>query len=548
MLFRLCSANGSDMWDNFLLSWHFPQLINRVNSNMLVAQKRIEIGEYFQDREIQDASQGIEWFALQSENGLTSYCGKDQVHLGEENIYVSWSFDGEKFCFQNDRYGVYPFFYALQGDRLVGSNSFEFLASVAGKPKWDWDAISAFLYFGYFLGDTTPVKNIKVLPPGSRITARPRLAVEGKSPLQKSANVPRKQGILKYGELFHEAMVSATNKFNPYQVPLSGGKDSRHIFLEAIACKNPPIRCVTTTKFAPKPPADVPVAKMLCEKFQVPHLYVKEQLSRYRAEVQKNLDTHFLSREHAWLTSMTNKASRKDIPYFFDGIAGDVLSAPKNAWGLGLNADLGELFKLRNRAKLSDHYIGPAFDPEVFKKLDLPELENSRERAISLFNEEIDRWRGSINPAMCFRFWNRMRRTISLSPYGVLSRLGVGVCPFLNPDVFDFLYGLPADYLVDGGFHAQAINERFPENRNIPYASELKPPPSRKLLGTYHRVNAMIGMLFFAMRTNTNSAGAMLQSVSQVLSGRAGHPDDDLNGKIKPYDIFYLNMLRHRLS
>jgi hypothetical protein len=64
---------------------------------------------------------------------------------------------------------------------------------------------------------------------------------------------------------------------------------------------------------------------MLCEKFQVPHLYVKEPLSRYRAEAKKNLDTHFLAREHAWLTSIINKASRNDIPYFFDGIAGDVL-------------------------------------------------------------------------------------------------------------------------------------------------------------------------------------------------------------------------------
>ena len=101
----------------------------------------------------------------------------------------------------------------------------------------------------------------------------------------------------------------------------------------------------------------------------------------------------------------------------------------------------------------------------------------NKDLAMALLLDELKEYGDVPNPLTQFYFWNRTRRHVAMSSWGIFLGKTHIFAPYLDHDVYQFLTGLPPDYLIDKRFHQETIEEVFPEYEYIPY--EDKQIPSR---------------------------------------------------------------------
>ena len=110
----------------------------------------------------------------------------------------------------------------------------------------DLDGIAAFLAVGFYLGTDTPFAAIRSLPPAATLTWSPGGSSLASSPPSRPAQtLTRRQAIEGAADLVHEAVRRCIPDDDAYVLPLSGGRDSRHLLLELIEAGHPPSSCVT---------------------------------------------------------------------------------------------------------------------------------------------------------------------------------------------------------------------------------------------------------------------------------------------------------------
>ncbi len=95
--------------------------------------------------------------------------------------------------------------------------------------------------------------------------------------------------------------------------------------------------------------------------------------------------------------------------------------------------------------------------------------------ALDVVSAEFRRHLAMPNPIGSFYLWNRTRRTIGSSAFGLLWPSGQQTCvPYLDGDLLSFLSAIPDTMLVDHGLHTDTIRRAYPEYADIPYASKIK--------------------------------------------------------------------------
>jgi hypothetical protein len=108
-----------------------------------------------------------------------------------------------------------------------------------------------------------------------------------------------------------------------YVVPLSGGRDSRHILFELRAQGFLDPECITARAPLASEDSDTVIARMLAHRIGIPHTIV-EPPSSIEAERRKNLETQFESLEHRWYLGIADRMGSADAVY--DGLGCDVLT------------------------------------------------------------------------------------------------------------------------------------------------------------------------------------------------------------------------------
>jgi asparagine synthase (glutamine-hydrolysing) len=98
-----------------------------------------------------------------------------------------------------------------------------------------------------------------------------------------------------------------------------------------------------------------------------------------------------------------------------------------------------------------------------------------RELALESMASEVTRHLDAHNPATSFFFWNRTRRKIAQTPYGMLSGPFTVYAPYLDHDVYDFLAALPADIIMDHAFHTDVIRTAYPGWAHLPFEDKALP-------------------------------------------------------------------------
>jgi asparagine synthase (glutamine-hydrolysing) len=302
-------------------------------------------------------------------------------------------------------------------------------------------------------------------------------------------------------------------------MPLSGGRDSRHILLALIEAGHTPDACVTVEHFPPRGNDDIAVAADVCRRLGVRHIVVPQRRHRLAVEREKNAATHYCTDEHAQFVALASWL-REKTTITYDGIAGDVLSQSSY-----LTPEAHAVFERGDpeacarhvldgyHTMVSERALSRLIAPAVFREV-------PRERAIAHLAREIAIHLDARNPIASFFFWNRTRREIALSPFALLHGITV-YAPYLDRDVFDLLAGLPASLLLDRRFHTDAIARAYPRMAEVPYearAVESRHPwLQRRLAAGLARVVAASGGLLNAGALAPGIVATMVDGNAQRL-------------------------------
>ncbi len=392
--------------------------------------------------------------------------GDTNAAFGNENgeVCAKWNWDGEKLIVTNDRYGFYPLYYITQKDEFLISPSVQSL--LKAKPDFDLDeaAMAVFHRFGWLVGEDTIFRQIRALPPNCvLIWQNGKLKISVKPPkIYQTLNISRRDAIHTYAEFFQKAVEKNLPPDDDFIIPLSGGRDSRHIVLALAKANRNPAACVTLLHPPPRPNEDAKIAAQICQALKIKHHLIEPSSSRFANEYKKNEITGYATDEHGWFMPLAHfiKDKRATI---YDGIAGDVLSA-----GLFLNEERLSLFQKGKFEELADKLLQPeGFIPALLTPDNHKNF--NRERAVNHLTKELTRHADQPNPVGSFFFWNRTRRCVALSPFRLFDNSINVITPYLETKLFDFLFSLPAKMMLDHQFHTDTIAFAYPEYAHFPY-------------------------------------------------------------------------------
>ncbi|HEY0972083.1 MAG TPA: asparagine synthetase B family protein [Gemmatimonadales bacterium] len=394
-------------------------------------------------------------------------------------IFAEWRWDGRRLEARTDRFGFQPLFYATDGSRLWLSPSIPELLRQGAPAELDDGALAVFLRLGVHLGDDTPFLHIRSAPPAARLVwEEGRLTVTGERAWRPLTDITRDRAIARYGELFRAAV--ARYEVDPERtvVPLTGGRDSRHILLELHAQGH----AVPTVTVRPTPPwsdQDVTLAATVSEAVGVPHTVIETTRDRHADDLEKNLRTSMCTFEHYWTMALLRHLDGRGM-VVYDGIAGDTLSEAKY-----MNAHRLELFRRWELGRYAaeelfpELYLPVILRPAMYRRL-------ARGLALERLEAELRTHADAPNPVGSYRFWNRTRRAVALAPFALLATVATVRAPFLDDDLYDFLASLPGEMLVDRTFHTETIARSYPSFAGLPF--ELPQAPRRPADATFMSV------------------------------------------------------------
>lgn len=388
----------------------------------------------------------------------------------DDGVFAEWSWDGRQLVAVNDRYGFHPLFYWAQPRSIVVSPSLVKLIELGAPRDLDDEAIAAFLRLGSYVGEDTPFRSIRAVPPGATFTwSASGLEVAGSYVLRDARTMTREQALAEYIDRFREAVRRRLCPGEETVHPLTGGRDSRHILLELCDLGTRPSMAVTARHYPPRWRQDVEIASIVARRLGVPHR-ILEQEPQAPVEWEKNLDTCLCTDRNGWAIAVKRFLEERRV-CIFDGIAGGILAS-----GAFLDRQKLDLFEAGRFGALSRRVCRRRGRDglEPFLQLLLSATAYRRfgpEAGYQRIEQELRRHADAPNPVSSFYFWNRTRRDIALTPFGIYRHHRV-LAPFLDHDVYDLLAALPASLFLDGRFHADAIRRAHPRYADIPFATE----------------------------------------------------------------------------
>ncbi len=431
---------------------------------------------------------------------------------------------------KSDRYGILPLFYLCDKREIIISTSPLKILDLGIPADLNDEALSVFLYAGYFIGNDTPFRSIKRVPAASVMewSNRHGLVITGAEvPESDRAEITRDAAIDGYIQLFRQSIARCVAVMeDPIVLPLSGGQDSRHILFELCHQGEKPEKCVT---FRFPPPGyidDYVIATTLCSRIQVPHRVLPHVAGRFRAEERKNLLTGFLSKEHAQGLALDICWDGRS-KYVLDGLGGDVLSAatfwndpvPNRLYAEKRLDMLADYLMDTTQAPLAhvdantiQKILGPRWGRKVVSKV-------ARERII----QELEKHKDKHNPLRSFYIANRTTRDAGLFFTTLLPTYVKPLFPYFDHALYDFLASLPYEMLADGQFHKDTIKKGFPQYVDVPYAQK-EPTRNVKSYWIPFHARLLVNLLLFPSRRALLNMNYILpRVVRSCVTGRPGH-------------------------
>jgi asparagine synthetase B (glutamine-hydrolysing) len=388
---------------------------------------------------------------------------------GSDGVFGRWEWSGAELRASVDAYGAYPLFYSACLRSVTISPSLLALVDAGVAPELDEEAVATFLRVGFFLGEDTPFRRIRVLPPAGRLRWRSgTLQITGGPFFAAASASSRDEVIDAFNAAFRDSISRRVRRGSRVLLPLSGGRDSRHILFALHEAGAAPDACVTVRPFPPRAAQEVCVAAAVAASVGVRHVVLEQSRARVAAERRKNRLTHFCSDEHAHFLALTDfLALHADTAY--DGLGGDMLTGQSGALDATLVQLLYEDEFDRAAAHLFEGYGKRGIEAALQALLPVPLYRRfNRDGAMRRVRRELERHGAAPHPAMSFLFWNRTRRELALAPYA-LARGTQVFSPYLDRRLVALLLAVPPEITLDHRLHTDAIHRAYPGVARLPF-------------------------------------------------------------------------------
>jgi hypothetical protein len=418
---------------------------------------------------------------IRMEQGIPRVIGSPEVFLGrripspgrgqDQGVFAEWSWDGRCLTVVNDRFGMYPLFYCAKPDSIWVSPSITNVLRGNSSRELDMPALAVFYRLGYCVGDDTPFRDIRCLAPDSTLTWR-----DGKTELRGEARpaggreAPAQacdfdDAVDRFRVLFAEAIARRLPDDGDFVIPISGGRDSRHILLELARQQRRPRLCVTVRYRPPTTGEDVRVARILTRRLGIDHLEIDRPPSFFHAALADIRLTNYCGGSHIWTLPVAARLSGR-VRTLYDGLAGgnqaggDGEEEDKTAlYGQGQLSSLARAFLFRDdRERVIERVLERRFGGAI--GLDV---------AVERVREELENHVEAVNPLWSFLFWNRQRRGMGSIPYAIFRDIPVVHAPFLDHALHDFLSTVDRAWVVKKRLHDETIRRSYPEWADVPY-------------------------------------------------------------------------------
>ncbi|MFX0540183.1 asparagine synthase-related protein [Roseovarius sp. S4756] len=409
-------------------------------------------------------------------------------------LHAAWQWDGSRLKAEVDCHGFYSLFVYEKGGVIALSPSLLALVACGADATQDHRALAVFHRIGVFINDDTPLKYVRTLPPNGRLTWQDGvLRISGDAPMPKVQSITREDALEGMTHLFRQSMariLSASDR--PLTLPLSGGRDSRHILLEMLQQGHMPRACVTFHHNGAVMNGEALAARAVAARAGVAHVVLGHARPRLADALRCAVMTSLCVDEHVQMMPLYDyMLGTGDAA--FDGIAGDILTNPDNdAEAFFRLAEKGDYTGIargltEGHARVISHphwgrgagpILSPGMDDEVHEYL----------------GETIAKYVDAPDPYQMFWMYHRTRREINFVPQAILSTASPVFCPYLDPDFASFCLSLPYSVTRDQMLHDDVIARAYPAFADIPFAAGFAVPAPRGG-GARHKLRSMVDVL-----------------------------------------------------
>ncbi|WP_147438865.1 asparagine synthase-related protein [Roseovarius spongiae] len=412
--------------------------------------------------------------------GRAHWRSDGQAELGQVGrLWARWDWDGARLSAEVDPFGFFNLFlYEKEGEIALSPSLLELVAQGCDAAP-DPLALAVFHRMGIFIHDETPLRHVRTLPPGARVTwERGKLRITGGVPVPQEQQISREAAVEGMTHHFRTAMARILEKWDaPLILPLSGGRDSRHILLEMLRQGRRPGACVTFHHNGAAMNAEALAARAVAERAGIRHNVLGHARPRLADAIRALVMTDLCAEEHAQMMPLHDYVLDRGGAAF-DGIAGDILTNPDNdaeqfyrlaqagdfiGIASGLVEGHGRVISQPGWGRGAGPLWSPGRDEEVVEHIG---------RAVAAYADAPD-------PYQVFWMYHRTRREINFVPQAILGKAEIVFCPYLDPDFARFCMSLPYTVTRDQMLHDDVIARAYPDYADIPFAEGFAAPPPR---------------------------------------------------------------------
>jgi len=418
------------------------------------------------------------WIELNSDGGVTHMSGMDRARFGrsvmdedqvECGVGGGWIWDKKSLVVESDSYGYLPLYVHHTADRIIVSDSPLSILQRIDRPETDPIALGFLCRAGFLLGDRTLFQGIRRVPAGTRMTWTDGV-LESETLESPTCDGPNsiREAVDGWADRFQVAMSRRLFDSGTFDLPLSGGRDSRMILLELHRQGVVPRRILSLGSDVSRGSSDAYLASSLARRLDLPFMSVRRHDRDWlEAERARHVACGYEALEHVWLMPLWNELLDGGAPWY-DGLGAGSLTR-NSAASLEMTGFLrdGDLALWAERfftltAATSPRWLDPILARAPFTIGNLDVVQEDLEK-------ELSRHRDAPNPTTSFTFDNWGRRSIALNPLGICRSRRTIELPFMDRDLVAWARSIPLDMAQCNDIQTEACHRLYPEFSDLPF-------------------------------------------------------------------------------
>lgn len=407
-------------------------------------------------------------------------------------IIAIWDKERQRLVIANDRFGLYPLFYAHYAGRLIFAPEMKgILCDDTFPRKLDLTALAQYMRFQHLFGARTFFEDISLFPNGSVLVYDLITAACHIKPYWKFDQIPHRPNIAfeeaveEAGRLIRRAVQRLSGDAYRPGVYLSGGLDSRTIL--GLVERRP----VTSITYGAKDCRDVYYARQIARAVGSDHHWFDLPNGEW---VREYVDFHLAVTEgfHSWIhahgiSTLPQARQLMDVNLTgWDG--GTVMGHPDSIEPLQVSPVDDMAFITRLFYMFNKKFTWPSITEAEENLLYCDPLHKQMQRlAFDSFQAELSSYL-SYRPDVRGEYFyinNHCRRLTHNFVIFTRSHMEVRF-PFFDYELFDFLYSLPAEIRANRKLYRALIQREIPRLAYIPYDHDEFLPTTQPLIRNGH--------------------------------------------------------------